>query len=339
MNSDFFAQLKALLATPQQIVLIPHRNPDGDAMGSCLGFGAYLEGQGHDVQVLSPNEFPDFLKWMQGAENVKFYESNPGAGDLILSWGTLIFTLDFNALNRTGNMEHSLTKVRAPFVLIDHHPAPDTYATLTYSDTDSSSTCELIYNTIEGLGDKKHISKGSASCLYAGIMTDTGSFKYPSTAPRTLRVAADLMELGAEHSKIHTLVYDANSPERLQLLGQALKNLRILPELKTAYITLSQEELDTFQFQKGDTEGFVNYGLSIKNIVFAVIFIENRHEGIVKISLRSRGSFDVNAFARKHFEGGGHRNAAGGKSTDKLIATIKRFESLLPTYQTELLNA
>lgn len=339
MKSDFIPQLKIVLGSPQRIVLIPHRNPDGDAIGACLGFGGYLEQRGHSVQILSPNEFPDFLKWMQGAEKVTFYESNVEAGDAVLKWATLIFTLDFNALNRTGIMEKSLSRVSSPLVLIDHHPEPDVYASLIYSDTGSSSTCELIFNTIEGLGDIGILGAGSASCLYAGIMTDTGSFKYPSTSPRTLRVAADLMELGADHSKIHTQVYDANRPQRLQLLGQALKNLKILPEHKTAYITLSQEELDAFQFQKGDTEGFVNYGLSIRDVIFAVIFIENRHEGIVKISLRSRGAFDVNAFARNHFHGGGHRNAAGGKSAEDLKTTINRFENLLPSYESELLNA
>jgi phosphoesterase RecJ-like protein len=194
----------------------------------------------------------------------------------------------------------------------------------------------LVYNTIESLGGLNRITADMASCLYAGIMTDTGSFRYPSTSAHTLRIVAALMESGADHSKIHTLVYDANSPQRFQLLGKALQNLTILPELRTAFITLTQAELDACNYQKGDTEGFVNYGLSIKNVVLAAIFIEHRNEGMVKISLRSRGSFDVNAFAREHFEGGGHINAAGGKSTQSLTDTVTRFRNVLPSFKSAL---
>jgi bifunctional oligoribonuclease and PAP phosphatase NrnA len=339
MNVENTKNLSNLLAVPQRIVLIPHRNPDGDAIGSCLGLSGYLKALGQEVQVLAPNDFPEFLKWMPDAENVVFYESNTRRGDELIQNATLIFTLDFNALNRTGIMEQQLAKATCPMVLIDHHPEPDAYAQISYSDTGASSTCELVFNTIVALEGHHLITPGIASCLYAGIMTDTGSFKYPSTSPNTLRAAASLMEMGADHSKIHTLVYDASSPQRIQLLGKALSNLHINSELRTAFITLSQEDLDSCNFQKGDTEGFVNYGLSIKNIVFAVIFIEHRSEGIVKISLRSRGSFDVNSLARTHFEGGGHRNAAGGKSNASLEETVTRFTALLPSLKAELLNA
>lgn len=339
MNVENSEQLNKLLADPQQIVLIPHRNPDGDAVGSCLGLSGFLSALGHAVTVLAPNDFPEFLKWMPDSEKVVFYESAPNKGDQIIQNATLIFTLDFNALNRTGIMEHALAKTSCPMVLIDHHPEPDTYAQISYSDTTSSSTCELVFNTIVALKGQHLITPGIASCLYAGIMTDTGSFKYPSTSPNTLRVAANLMEMGADHSKIHTLIYDASSAQRIQLLGKALGNLQIHSDLRTAFITLSQDDLDSCNFQKGDTEGFVNYGLSIKNVVFAAIFIEHRNEGIVKISLRSRGSFDVNTLARTHFEGGGHRNAAGGKSHQSLEETVNRFTGLLPSLKSDLLNA
>ena len=339
MTSENTQKLKKLLTDPQRVVLIPHRNPDGDAVGSCLGLSGFLNALGHEVTVLAPNDFPEFLKWMQGSENVVFYESAPNRGDEIITNATVIFTLDFNALNRTGVMEQTLAKASCPMVLIDHHPEPDAYAQISYSDTGASSTCELVFNTIVAMEGQHLITPGIASCLYAGIMTDTGSFKYPSTSPSTLRAAASLMEMGADHSKIHTLVYDASSPQRIQLLGKALSNLHINSELRTAFITLSQEDLDSCNFQKGDTEGFVNYGLSIKNVVFAAIFIEHRNEGIVKISLRSRGAFDVNTLARMHFEGGGHRNAAGGKSHQTLKETVSRFTALLPTLKADLLNA
>jgi phosphoesterase RecJ-like protein len=299
----------------------------------------YLQKTGHKVQVLAPNDFPEFLKWMPGAREVKLYEQAPEAGHQLLQQAELIFTLDFNSLNRTGEMERALKEAPGHFVLIDHHPEPGDYAEICYSDVGVSSTCEMVYHTIEALGGLPQIDGALASCLYAGIMTDTGSFKFASTRPRTLRVAADLMERGADHAEIHRLVYDTNRPQRLQLLGRALGNLRILPALRTAFITLSQDELDACDFQKGDTEGFVNYGLSLDGVVLAAIFIENRAEGIIKISLRSQGSFDVNAMARAHFEGGGHRNAAGGRSTQSLDETVRRFEAVLPSYTNELLKA
>jgi phosphoesterase RecJ-like protein len=191
----------------------------------------------------------------------------------------------------------------------------------------------MVYNFIEMLGDTNFIDTDIATCLYTGIMTDTGSFRFPSTTSKTHQVIAELMEKGANSSTIHNSIYDTNSPERLQLLGCALKNLKVIPQLKTAYITLSQEELNSFNFRKGDTEGFVNYGLSIENIIFAAIFIEHRQEGLVKISLRSKGNFSVNEFAREHFEGGGHTNAAGGKSHLNLSDTVEKFITILPTYK------
>lgn len=332
-------QLRQHLAEPKRIVLVPHRNPDGDAMGACLGMARFLEQTGHQARVLSPNDFPDFLKWLPGAEGVSLYEKAQDQGRELLQWAELVFTLDFNALDRTGEMETAFADVTGNFILIDHHPEPGHYAAVCYSDTSVSSTCELVFNTIEALDGLDKIDGATASCLYTGIMTDTGSFKFASTSPRTLRVAARLMELGADHAEIHRQVYDTNRPQRLQLLGRALGNLRILPARRTAYITLSQDELDACDFQKGDTEGFVNYGLSLDGVVLAAIFIENRAEGIVKISLRSQGTFDVNAMARAHFEGGGHRNAAGGRSTQTLEETTRRFEAMLPAYQNELHSA
>lgn len=339
MESEIAQQLRRELARPRRIVLVPHRNPDGDAIGACLGLARYLQQAGHQAQVLSPNDFPEFLKWLPGAPEVSLYEKAPEEGRNLLQRAELVFTLDFNMLDRTGEMEAALQEAPGTFVLIDHHPEPGDYAAIRYYDTAVSSTCELVFNTLEALEALPQIDAETASCLYAGIMTDTGSFKFASTTPRTLRVAAQLMERGADHAEIHRLVYDTNRPQRLQLLGIALGNLRILQPLRTAYITLSQDELDASDFHKGDTEGFVNYGLSLDGVVLAAIFIENRAEGIVKISLRSQGAFDVNAMARAHFEGGGHRNAAGGRSTESLQETVRRFEALLPSYRNELLTS
>ncbi len=220
--------------------------------------------------------------------------------------------------------------------MIDHHQQPSDYAQFTYSDVSMSSTCEMVFNFIEMLGDLDRIDADIATCLYTGIMTDTGSFRFASTTSNTHKIIGTLIEHGADNSQIHNNIYDTNSYERLQLLGCALRNLKVVPEYRTAYITLSQEELNSFNFKKGDTEGFVNYGLSLKGIIFAAIFIESHQDNIIKISLRSKGGFSVNEVSRAHFHGGGHTNAAGGKSDLNMDDTIDKFISILPTYKQDL---
>ncbi|MFV8336626.1 DHH family phosphoesterase [Flavobacterium sp. RSP29] len=323
--------IQLLLATPKKIAIIPHRGPDGDAMGSTLGLYHFLLKNNHHPVVVSPNEFPDFLAWMPGSETVKVYEKDKENCTKILEEAELIFTLDFNALHRTGEMEHALAKLKAPFIMIDHHQKPDDYATFTYSDTSFGSTCEMIYNFILFLGKKQDIDKTIGTCIYTGILTDSGSFRFPKTTGTTHRIIAELIDLGVENTEIPTLLFDNSSFGRLQLLGRALQNMKVLSEHKTAYTTLTQDELNAFDYVKGDTEGIVNYGLSIKGIVFTAIFIENKEEKIIKISFRSQGDFDVNQFARDHFNGGGHRNAAGGKSEVSMEETIRKFEGLVLT--------
>ncbi|RZV67839.1 MAG: bifunctional oligoribonuclease/PAP phosphatase NrnA, partial [Flavobacteriaceae bacterium] len=207
-----------------------------------------------------------------------------------------------------------------------------------YSDVEMCSTSQMIYHFIDMLGDTSKIDADISTCLYTGIMTDTGSFRFRATTSETHRVIAELIDKGADNAQIHNNVYDTNSYGRLQLLGCAMNNLKILPDLKTSYMTLSQKELNSFDFKKGDTEGFVNYGLSVNGIVFTVIFIEHQKEGIVKISLRSKGDFDVNEFAREHFNGGGHTNAAGGRSTMSLTETVEKFITILPSYKKDLIS-
>ena len=233
-------------------------------------------------------------------------------------------------------MEESLSQAKASFIMIDHHQSPDDYAAVTYSDTTMSSTCEMVYHFLDNLNALEDIDADTATCLYTGIMTDTGSFRFPSTTQTTHKVIASLIEKGAKNTEIHRAIYDTNSYSKLQLLGVALKNLKILPEYKTAYITLTQEELDNHKFQKGDTEGFVNYGLSLDGIVFAVIFIENKADNIIKMSLRSKGEFSVNEFARAHYNGGGHTNAAGGRSLLSMEKTVEQFIHTLAPYKNSL---
>jgi len=329
MKKEAVLAIQNLLATPKKIAIIPHRSPDGDAMGSTLALYHFLLKLNHNPVVISPNEFPNFLAWLPGSETVLIYENDKENGIKILNEAELVFTLDFNALHRTGEMEQVLNKLSAPMILIDHHQKPDTYATVTYSDTAIGSTCEMIYNLISYLDKKDLLDKTIATCIYTGITTDTGSFRFPSTTSTTHRITADLIDLGINNSAIHNLLFDDNSANRLQLLGRALQNIKVFPEYKTSYITLSQKELDEFHYQKGDTEGIVNYGLSIKGIHFSAIFIEHCDENIIKISLRSQGNFDVNQFARQHFNGGGHINAAGGKSYESMKATTNKFEKLI----------
>jgi phosphoesterase RecJ-like protein len=329
MKKEAILAIQNLLATPKKIAIIPHRSPDGDAMGSTLALYHFLLKLNHKPTVISPNDFPNFLAWLPGTETVLVYENDRENCTKLLNEAELVFTLDFNALHRTGEMEQVLNKLSVPMIMIDHHQKPDTYATVTYSDTTIGSTCEMIYNLISFLDKKALINKTIATCIYTGITTDSGSFRFPSTTSTTHRIVAELIDLGIENSYIHNLLFDDNSANRLQLLGRALQNIKVFPEFKTSYITLSQKELDEFNYQKGDTEGIVNYGLSIKGIHFSAIFIEHRDENIIKISFRSQGSFDVNQFARENFNGGGHINAAGGKSNESMKATINKFEDLI----------
>lgn len=332
MTSEDLAQVKQLLASPKKIAILPHRNPDGDAMGSNLGLYHFLKQKGHEVTVIAPNEFPDFLSWLPAADTVKVFERENDTATRILKEAELVFTLDFNTLSRLGDqMEAVLKSLTVPFIMIDHHQQPTDYAKFMFSDTNYGSTCEMVYHFISDLGEKEYLNKTVATCLYTGIVTDSGSFRYPLTTGTTHRVVAEFIDLGIDNSAIHSLLFDNHSHNRIQILARALQNMQVLPAYKTSYTFLSQEELNSFNHSKGDTEGIVNYGLSMKDIVFTAFFTENKEEGIIKISFRSKGGFDVNKYAREHFSGGGHINAAGGKSTESLEATIKKFIATLAT--------
>ena len=331
-----FTELKAFLTTPKNIVIVGHRNPDGDAMGSTLALKFYLEKKGHNCTVVVPNEYPDFLHWLPGSDSTYRFDWQNNQSQKAIQNSDIIFLLDFNALHRVGSdMQKTLENYKNDFAMIDHHQQPDD-VTYMYSDTSICSTCQMVYQFIEMNNDLELIDADIATCLYTGIMTDTGSFRFRSTTSATHRIIADLIDKGAENDRIHNNVYDANSYNRLLLLGQALSNLQILPSYKTAYITLTSEEKKRFDFQKGDTEGVVNYALSLKGIIFAAIFIEDSDQEIIKISFRSKGKFSVNQFARNYFSGGGHDNAAGGKSDLDMAKTVTKFTSLLPQYKSEL---
>ena len=319
-----------------KIVITNHTNPDGDAMGASLGLCHYLKKKGHTPTVVVPNEYPDFLHWLPGSDNTYRFDWQNSQAQRAINASEIIFLLDFNALHRVGqDMQNTLESYQKDFVLIDHHQQPDTF-TYMYSDVEMCSTCQMVYHFIEKMEDLHLIDTSIGEALYTGIMTDTASFRFPLTTSTTHKVIAHLIDIGVDKSKIHNAVYDTNSFGRLQLLGCAMNNLRFLENHNTAYITLTNKELDSHGFKKGDTEGLVNYGLSLKRAKLAAIFIEHKQEGIIKISFRSKGSFDVNKFARNHFNGGGHNNASGGRSDLNLKDTITKFTDLLTEYELEL---
>jgi phosphoesterase RecJ-like protein len=331
-----FEELKGFLETPRNIVIIGHRNPDGDAMGATLGLKHYLDKKGHQATVVVPNEYPDFLHWLPGSKNTYRFDWQNKQSQKAIHASEIIFLLDFNALHRVGyDMQATLEKYPNDFAMIDHHQQPDDVKYM-YSDVEICSTCQMVYQFIEMNSDLHLMDEAIATCLYTGIMTDTGSFRFRSTTSKTHRIIANLIDKGAQNDKIHNNVYDANSYGRLLLLGQALSNLQIFPTYKTAFITLTEKEKNKFDFQKGDTEGVVNYALSLKGIIFAAIFIEDAEQNIIKISFRSKGAFSVNKFSRNHFNGGGHDNAAGGKFEGSMEKTIHFFKELMPTYEKEL---
>ncbi|MDU8886573.1 bifunctional oligoribonuclease/PAP phosphatase NrnA [Yeosuana sp. MJ-SS3] len=338
MTETDILHIKQLLLQPKQIVIVPHKNPDGDAIGASLGLYHYLQKGNHKVHIIAPNDYPEFLKWMPGENTILKYDNESNKCDKLIEKSDVIFTLDFNDLSRTGDMENVLVESKAIKIMIDHHQQPEDYATYVYSDITMSSTAEMVYHFIDMLNDLSQVNDDMATCLYTGIMTDTGSFKFASTTSTTHRVIADLIEKGANNAEIHNAIYDTNSYERMQLLGCALNNLKVIPEARAAYITLSKDELNKYNFKKGDTEGFVNYALSLENIILAAIFIEDFKENIIKISLRSKDNFSVNELSRLHFNGGGHTNAAGGRSELSLNETVDKFISILPSYYKALNN-
>lgn len=327
---------KAFMGQTRQVVIVTHHKPDADALGSSLGLAGYLKKKGHSVTVITPSDYPEFLHWMPG--NAGVLALDKGNQKVIhdkINAAEIIFCLDFSALNRIQDLTEVVRNSTAKKVMIDHHLDPEDFADFARWDVRSASTAQLIFNLIRELGDEALIDANIADCLYAGLMTDTGSFRHSNTRHEEFAVAGELVRLGADPSKVSKLIYDTNTLERLRLMGFVLsEKLNVLPEYRTAYMTLSADELKRLGSQTGDTEGLVNYGLSIKGIKLSVMIYERKDS--VKLSLRSLGEFSVNEMARRHFEGGGHRNASGGSSSLSLDQTVKKFLSILPEYKAEL---
>lgn len=330
MDSSAIRKVSQLLSDKDQpIAIVTHTNPDGDALGSSLALFGYLQKAGFEnISVISPNDFPSFLKWLPWQEEVIIADQNLERAKAAIKNASLVFCLDFNGLGRAENVEGALRTTNAVKILIDHHPQPANEFDILFSEIKVSSTAELVYDFVVALGGEKLIDRPIAECLYTGIVTDTGSFSYSCNEPKTYEITAKLMNLGVDGEHLHRLIYNTYSADRMRLLGYCLsEKLVVIPQQQAAYISLGQDELKKFNHQDGDTEGVVNYAMSIENINLAALFIEKPDH--VKISFRSSGQVDVNLLARNHFNGGGHRNASGGKSFEKLDVVIKRFEELL----------
>lgn len=330
---------QALLQSPRNVVVVTHFKPDADALGSSLGLAGFLKRKGHQVTVVTPSDYPSFLTWMPGNDKV-IALSNESEGPekqakAVIDGADIIFCLDFSSLKRIEKLQESVEKARGIKVLIDHHLEPEKFAQFEQWNSKSASTAGLIFQLIEQMGEKHLIDKDIANCLYAGVMTDTGGFRHNNTTQVEFLIASELTGFGANPSEVARQIYDTNSFERLKLTGFALsQKLQVLPQYHTAYMTITMKELKQFGSQTGDTEGLVNYGLSIKGIKLSVLMYERKDE--IKLSFRSLGNFSVNEMARMYFEGGGHRNASGGSSRLTLDETLQKFLNILPEFQTKL---
>ncbi len=330
------AQINELLSEKKKIVITTHNNPDGDAIGSSLAMYHYLKLKGHEVEVVVPNMFPQFLAWIPGSAEMLVYDRAAKKAKKVLVEAEIIFCLDFNAISRLGSVADIITRSPGKRILIDHHIEPETESfDHCISTVDISSTAELVYNYIVASGDRDLINKEIAEALYAGIVTDTGSFSFSCNRKETYEVTADLVSKGIDVQKLHRLIYDTFSENRLRLLGYAIhKRMIVWEEYHTALIYLTRGDLKRFNFQVGDTEGIVNYPLSMEKINLSILLTEK--DKMIRMSFRSKGKFSVNDLVRKYFNGGGHMNAAGGKMFTTVGKTIDEVKKILPLYKDQL---
>ncbi|MEP1097718.1 MAG: bifunctional oligoribonuclease/PAP phosphatase NrnA [Cyclobacteriaceae bacterium] len=320
--------LRDYLSESRKIVITTHANPDADALGSSLGLFHFLKSIDQDVQVIVPNSYPDFIEWMAGNDTVLNYEKDQLKADQLLDGADLLFCLDFSGFNRIKSMKEKAQSINGKIALIDHHLNPEIKPDFDFWNDKAAATAELVYDLILEYSGRDSIDKDIAECLYAGIMTDTGSFKHSSTTSKIHRTVADLIDLGADVNKVSRLIYDTNSLDRLRFTGHALaEKLRVDENARVAYFVIEENDFKNFRLKQGDTEGLVNYALSIKGIVVAAIIIHKGNE--IKLSFRSIGDFAVNKFAEEYFAGGGHKNAAGGMSELTLMETEEKFKSLI----------
>lgn len=325
-------ELHSFLETPQDVVVISHRNPDGDALGSSLALAGILRKMHHSVTVIMPSEYPTSYSWLKGIEDMKIYDVEPEECKQAVKNSSLICCVDFNGLDRIDKLGSYIHEIKEDknILLVDHHIDPEPFADVIYSDTAASSTCEMIYKLAQ-MGDwLKHIDEDIAIALYTGIITDTGSFHHSVTSS-VFEVSSKIVGYGFNPEVVHDKIFRNQSEKQLRLLGHSLSNrMEIIPEIKTGLIALSKKDFEQFQIERGDTEGIVNYLLSIKDVQVAALITEQ--PTIIKLSLRSKGDISVQELARDHFNGGGHKNAAGGAQYGTLDKTVEKFKRVVPFY-------
>ena len=321
--------LKTLLATPKQVTVVSHVNPDGDAIGSGLAWSTVLEALGHEVRFYVPNPYPAFLDWMAGIDKVHIYKVDPERADDYIAQSEVVFCMDFNQIARLEELGEAIEKnTKATRVLIDHHLDPPDDYDLMFSDTTCSSTALLTYIIIEKLGLEDKVTYPVAEALYVGICTDTGNFSFGYLTPELFRIVARLVEKGVDPPKLNIAIYDNYTADRMRLMGYMLDTkMEVIPEFRAACMSLDKNEQKRYHFQPGDSEGFVNLPLSIKTVSLSAFFLETRE--CIKVSLRSQGDIDVNALARKYFNGGGHKNASGGKFFGSMEKAVETFHQAL----------
>lgn len=328
-NIDLFGEW---LKETEKIVIVTHVSPDGDAMGSSLGLYHFLISQNKTVNIIVPNAFPEFLKWMPGAKNITLYDQQKENADKLIADADMICCLDFNGLKRIEEVGNTVKEAKARKVMVDHHPFPDDFCSIVMSHPEISSTSELVFRLITRLGYFDEITKEGAECIYTGMMTDTGSFTYNSNSQEIYFIISQLISKGIDKDDINRNVYNTYSESRLRLMGYVLHSkMKVYPECHAAMMSLTQDELKEFNYVKGDSEGFVNIPLSIKDVKFSVFFREDTD--MIKVSLRSVGEFPCNQFASEFFSGGGHLNASGGEFYGTMQQAIEIFEQALEKYK------
>ena len=330
MNDLILKSVIELFSEKRNIILIPHNSPDADALGSCLALYHFFKSK-NEVTIISPNEYTEILNFLPGSNNVLVYEDNKEKCKSIFKKANVVFTLDFNSLGRARNLSSLISSSLAKIIMIDHHENPDNYADITISNSKMSSTCEMVYDFICSI-DKSKIDNKIATCIYTGIVADTGSFRFPSTTSKTLNVGSELINYGVDVTEIFEKLHNNFKFKRLKLLGSTINNFKKIEGLPVVYTSITDRDQKVNNFKKGDSEGFVNFGLSVVEILCSVLFIEKKDEGLIKISFRSKGDFKVNIFASKYFNGGGHEHASGGISKLSLKETEKKFVSDIKQY-------
>lgn len=322
----------------EKIVIVSHVSPDGDAIGSSLGLYHFLTSQEKTVNVIVPNAFPEFLHWMPGAKEVIVYDKYKEYADKLINEADVLCCLDFNVLSRIDNMEEVVRNTPARKMMVDHHLYPGDFCRITISHPEISSTSELVFRLICQLGNFSDITKEGAECIYTGMMTDTGGFTYNSNDREVYYIISELLSKGIDKDEIYRKVFNTHSEGRLRLMGYVLYDkMQVFPEFNSALIWLDASEQKRFQYKKGDTEGFVNIPLSIKNVRFSVFLREDTEKKMIKVSLRSVGTFPCNKVASEFFNGGGHLNASGGEFYGPMEEAINLFKQALVKYQDLLL--